>query len=99
MDAEVSVGKGRTIDLVATRDHERLAFEIEIGKSDAAVNVQKCLEAKIEKIFIIATSSQVKTMLKSVVPDHPHVLLMTTNEVFGNSNFNLNLRDISRLIV
>ena len=47
---EVKVGEGKSVDLVAYKGNEKIAVEIETGKSDAVGNVKKCLEAGFEKI-------------------------------------------------
>jgi DNA-binding MarR family transcriptional regulator len=60
---EFAVGGGKTIDLVATKGDKRIAFEIETGKSDAAGNVKKCVDAGMDDVVVVATSARVREML------------------------------------
>ena len=77
---EFPVGGGKTIDLVATRDGKRIAFEIETGKSDAAANVRKCLAAGIDKVVVVATTPTVRNDLAKTVASPPKVELLTAGE-------------------
>lgn len=52
---EVPIGEGRAIDLVATKGHEKIAIEVETGKSDVQGNIRKCKEAGFEKVLSILT--------------------------------------------
>jgi len=52
---EVPIGGGRTVDLVATKDGERTAIEIETGKSDAEANRRKCALMQFHRIVSVAT--------------------------------------------
>ena len=45
-----------TIDLLVTRPGERLAVEIETGKSDIKENIEKLRHADFDRIVLIATS-------------------------------------------
>lgn len=63
---EVPVGSGKTIDLVASRDGKRIAFEIETGKSDAAANVRKCLDAGMDRVVSVATSRRARDALAPI---------------------------------
>jgi len=53
---EEPIGGGKTVDLVARKGKERIAIEIETGRSDTAANVGKCLEASFNKVIVIATT-------------------------------------------
>jgi len=55
VEFEVSRQSGR-VDIVAQKDSERIAIEIETGKSDFVRNIQQDLAAKYNKILIIATN-------------------------------------------
>ena len=74
---ECPVGGGKTIDLVAERDGKRTAFEVETGKSDAAGNAQKCREAGIDKVVVVATSDQVAYTLICKLRSHPGLEVVT----------------------
>ncbi|MEW6664119.1 MAG: DUF87 domain-containing protein [Thermodesulfobacteriota bacterium] len=47
---EYPIGGGRTVDLACFKDGRKLAVEIETGKSEAAYNVQKCLDAGFDEV-------------------------------------------------
>ncbi len=40
---------------MATKGEERIAIEIETGKSDIKENVRKCKEAGFEKVILVKT--------------------------------------------
>ena len=52
---EVSLGDGR-VDVLATRGQERIAIEIETGKSDVVTNVRRALRARVGKVLVVATT-------------------------------------------
>ena len=85
VEQEVPIGRGKTIDLVATRDGARIAFEIETGKSDVAANISKCLEAGVSKVVVVATSSAVYARLSSILPADGRVVLRTAAGVLADS--------------
>lgn len=55
---EVPIGQGRAVDLVATKGSERIAIEIETGKSDIEGNVRKCKEAGYQTVNVVETSTR-----------------------------------------
>ena len=42
-------------DLGAIKGNERIAIEVETGKSDVKENVRKCREAGFEKVVLVRT--------------------------------------------
>jgi hypothetical protein len=78
---EYPVGGGRTIDLVATRNGDRIAFEIETGRSDAVANVRKCLEAGMDRIIVVAVSADLRNRLVRTLRLRPGVELRDGHEV------------------
>lgn len=74
---EVPTGGGKTIDIVATRAGKQIAFEIETGKSDAISNVRKCLDAGMDKIVVVTTSTPVCDKLASSLPRDNRIELVT----------------------
>ncbi|MCX5647531.1 MAG: DUF87 domain-containing protein, partial [Planctomycetota bacterium] len=77
---EYPIGGGKTIDLVASRGNERIAFEIETGESDAAANVQKCLEAEMRTVFVVATSTSRRDSLARRLMSCPNTTVVTGSE-------------------
>jgi len=55
VDLEVPRKSGR-VDVVAQQDGEKIAVEIETGKSDFIRNIQQDLAAKYNKVLVIATN-------------------------------------------
>jgi len=62
---EVEIGKGKAVDLVAINDQERIAIEVETGKSDVVGNVRKCLGANFSKIVVVAVSAHIERQILS----------------------------------
>ena len=55
---EARLENGHHVDVVAERDGERRAVEIETGKSDVVGNVRRCLETGFNRIVVVATSRE-----------------------------------------
>ena len=55
---EVPIGGGKTVDLVAENGKERIAIEIETGKSDAVANIRKCLAAGFDRVVCVALNER-----------------------------------------
>jgi len=64
---EYAVHGNGTIDLLAERPGERIAIEIETGKSDIANNITKLKSAGFDRIIIIATSPTAVTACQSAI--------------------------------
>jgi len=62
VEREVPLGDGRAVDLVATKDDERVAIEVETGKSDAAGNVRKCREAGFDRVVVVGHQPRSKAI-------------------------------------
>lgn len=80
---ELSVGGGKTIDLVAERDGKRTAFEIETGKSNAGANVRKCLEAGMDQVVVVPTSALSKERIEPTLPNDRRVTCVTPDEALA----------------
>lgn len=83
---EFPIGGGRTIDVVATRHGRRIAFEIEIGKSDGAANVPKYLDAGVDKVVVVAVSCRIKNMVICSLPDHCRGVCLTPDDTKQGMN-------------
>jgi hypothetical protein len=83
---EFPIGGGKTIDLVATRDGKRIAFEIETGHSDAAANVRKCLDAGMDRAVVVAPSAATRNRLARTLRTWPEVELLTPSDVIYGSS-------------
>lgn len=56
---EVQICEGKAVDLVSTKGDERIAIEIETGKSDFEANVKKCKKARFDEVVTIHTKTSV----------------------------------------
>jgi len=81
----VLIGRGKTVDLVAVRNGERTALEIEIGRSDVAANVRKCLETGADRAVVAVHSPRLQDRLAKRLPSHPSVDLLTGEEALSRS--------------
>ncbi len=57
------------IDLLAERPGERVAIEIETGKSDIAANVANAPRAEVDRIVLVATSPAAVAACQRVIED------------------------------
>jgi hypothetical protein len=80
------VGGGKAIDLVATRAGKRTAFEIGTGKSDAAANVRKCLDAGADRVVVVATSELIRNRVAGELPKDEHVVCVTAAETIRQAD-------------
>jgi hypothetical protein len=59
---EVSISQGKTVDLVIEKDNQKIAVEIETGKSNAIENIRKC--SSFQSIICVATNPQAEKDIK-----------------------------------
>ena len=59
------------IDILAQRPGERVAVEIETGKSDVKGNLEKIRNVGFDRIVLIATSPAATTVCQKVIDSHP----------------------------
>ncbi|MBW2309437.1 MAG: hypothetical protein JRG73_21170, partial [Deltaproteobacteria bacterium] len=52
-------------DLVASKDHETIAIEIETGKSDIKRNISKALKI-FQRLFIITTNPTAEVLAREI---------------------------------
>ncbi len=64
------LGKGKEIDIVVEKDNEKIAIEIETGKSDAYANIQKCLDANVDKILCLTTKPELKIKIREKIQNN-----------------------------
>jgi hypothetical protein len=57
---EYPIGSGKTIDLVASREGQKIAIEIETGKSDPESNARKCMDSGFRHIWLMFTNKKAK---------------------------------------
>lgn len=67
---EHPIGGGKAIDLLATKNGRRIAFEIETGNSDIAANVKKVPEGKFDKLVVVLTSARARAKARGLEGRH-----------------------------
>lgn len=67
VEEEVSIGEGKTVDIVAEKDGKKIAIEIETGKSDVEKNIQNCLRAGFDEVVVVATSKEARERMENLV--------------------------------
>jgi len=56
-----------SIDLFAQKNDEKIAIEVETGKSDIKANLQKSKDAGFDKVILIATSPSAVTACQKAI--------------------------------
>jgi hypothetical protein len=69
VEIEKPIGEGKTVDIVATKEGERLAIEIETGKSDGIENILKNLNGSFSKIIIVPLSDKIERKYFTMVQE------------------------------
>ena len=71
----------RAIDLLAVRPNQKVAIEVETGKSNIAANIEKLQADEYDRIVVVATSAQATTTCQKVItkfnPDTIPIELLT----------------------
>jgi hypothetical protein len=66
VEIEKPIREGKTVDIVASRNGERTAIEVETGKSDAFENIRKCGSSGFSEILVVCVN---KGMRKKLTKD------------------------------
>ena len=69
VEKELNIGEGKAVDLVATKGNERIAIEVETGKSDAIGNIEKDLETGFDKVVSMIISEDVKDKIDTEIQE------------------------------
>lgn len=64
---EKSIGEGKSVDVVATKNKTKIAIEVETGRSDILSNINKCLEANFDQIIVVAINEKIESKVKSLL--------------------------------
>ncbi len=67
---EFQIADSGAVDIVASRNDERIAVEIETGRSDVPANIRKCLDAGFDTIIIAATNTDAHEKIARWIADH-----------------------------
>jgi DNA-binding MarR family transcriptional regulator len=88
VEKEYPIGEGRTVDIVAEKDGEQLAVEVETGKSDIISNIEKVLNAGFPMMMCIVADRRLKKdveiELQRMDSGRSLVQVMTANEMMDN---------------
>jgi len=57
---EYKLPGGQSVDLVAEKDGKKIAVEVETEKSNWNYNIQKCLDAEFDEIWIVPLTEQIR---------------------------------------
>ena len=63
VQAEKALGMGKAVDLEARRDDQKIAIEVETGKSDVIGNIRKDLEAGFDKVMVVCLEDGLKSKI------------------------------------
>jgi len=67
---EKPIGEGKSVDVVATKNGKQIAIEVETGRSDILSNLNKCLQAKFDKIIVVAINEKIESKVKSLLENN-----------------------------
>jgi len=87
VEIEKPIGEGKTVDIVVTKNSERIALEIETGKSDVTENILKNLNQGFSKIIVVPlsakTKSEISTKMKELQFCENHkVIILNLKDLF-----------------
>jgi len=69
IEIESPIGEGKTVDIVAYKGEEKIAVEIETGKSDVFENILKNLNGGFSKIIIVPLSDKIERKYFTMVQE------------------------------
>ena len=83
---EKSIGEGKSVDVVATKKGKQIAVEVETGRSDILSNINKCLNAKFDRIIVVAINEKIESKVKSLLEandlhQNPKIILSCARRV------------------
>ncbi|MBM4037168.1 MAG: hypothetical protein FJ290_01525 [Planctomycetes bacterium] len=84
---ESPIGGGKTVDILASKEGRRIAFEIETGKSDVAANVEKVDAAGIDKLYVVATSRLAERAVAAEVAASSAAGVLSVSAALRQSNW------------
>jgi len=83
---EKPIGEGKSVDVVASKKNIQIAIEVETGRSDILANINKCLQAKFDKIIVVAINEKIESKVKSLLEandlhQNPKIILSCARRV------------------
>ncbi len=67
------LGNGKEIDIVVEKENEKIAIEIETGKSDIIANIEKC--AGFSQILCLVTKPLLKLKVEEEVKEYKNLTI------------------------
>jgi len=91
IEIESPIGEGKTIDIVASRNEEKIAIEIEKGKSDVFENVRKLSSSSFSEIWTVCLNEGARRALlvgcdKLDIADRGRVRIASLKEFLQEKN-------------
>ena len=80
-EAVIGCQIGGFTDLVAEKEKEQIAIEIETGKSNYLKNVEKNLEYGFKKIYVIATNDKAYRKIRDSIKDKEYVSVFHVKQI------------------
>ena len=89
VEVEAHIGDGKTVDVVWMKGVDRVAIEVETGKSDILGNVEKCVSNDFNGVVSVATNEKVKARtieaLGKTSVNQAQVKVMTVRQFLNES--------------
>ena len=88
VEKEVALGAGQAVDVVATGAGERVAVEIETGRSNAVGNIRKALGHGFDRVLAVGLDTEVQRAVQGQLAraggaPHPRVQVLSLGELWG----------------
>jgi hypothetical protein len=78
---EYQVPNDGRVDVLGQRDGERVAVEVETGKSDIQANIKKTIGAGFDRVIAYATNPEAKRTVERVAGGHAGVEILTAADL------------------
>lgn len=66
------LARGKTVDVVVSRDEKNIALEIKTGNSDVVKNIQKNLGGAFSRIIIVSLNAKSKAVILKKAKEFSH---------------------------
>jgi len=74
--------KSGQVDVVAKKENEKIAIEIETGKSDIDRNILKLKKSRITSCYMIATDKAVEIKIKKLTKEYSFIRVFFVKDFF-----------------
>jgi hypothetical protein len=80
---EYQVPDDGRVDVLGERDGERVAVEVETGKSDIQANLKKTIAGGFDRVAVYATNPDARRAVERAAGEHPGVEILTAADLDG----------------